>query len=532
MNNSDGAPVIMGRYRILKLLGEGASGAVYACQDTLLGDTTVAVKLFPPAIVDDALARARLERELRAAFRVNHDNIVRFYEPIRDRDLFGFSMEYMPGGSIKPLMQRAAEEQLEAVIVILLQICAGLEAIHRNGLLHRDLKLENIMRAEGLVKIADFGLAKEIARHVPEKRFNLSSLKGLSTDAITHNNEILGTPYYIAPEYVSHGSCDSRADIYALGVIAYELITGQTPYGKMPLSELIFFKLHRDPSPPRAVNPACPEPLSALVMTALARSPAQRFHSARAVYDALQLVLKLVQAGAGLRLSSIQGPAAFPLGQVALTRPGRQFLLTWDRLRFFWRAYNPIAVLLRFLARRISALRRLESPLAQFIVLAALVSLTVVAVGTPWVVSSRGRESGALSRACYRLGLGRFLNCEFASSGGRGASRFLNQKQNCSTSFASRPLPSGKRAVTISQCALAEIDGSLEPGMEVSLLSSVSQLAGGGPEVVAQGRLVYAGATEDGDYALTLELTPDDSLRALQASRQGKMKLAASGLAR
>ena len=338
---SDRAPLIIAdRYKVIRQLGAGGYGRVFACEDLKIGGTLVAVKLFPPHLSRDKVACARIQRELRAAFRVNHDNVVRFYEPIREGDIFGYAMELVEGG---PLCSATAETsgknaKERYVLEIMCQVCSGLSAIHREGLVHRDLKPENVMLSkDGFVKISDFGLAKPIQSALAALPVDLSTLPEGSPSQLTMMGDVVGTAEYISPEYLRTGKCDARADIYAAGVIAYELVTGRLPYKEKDLRTLMHRKMEEDVKPPYRINPYCPPKLSEMICLALNRNPALRYYSADAMHQDLILITKehdqlLGRRAAELRKAGNRRSGLLPnFLRIRLQRGGDYIWFLWKR---------------------------------------------------------------------------------------------------------------------------------------------------------------------------------------------------------
>ncbi|RMD87581.1 MAG: serine/threonine protein kinase, partial [Candidatus Dadabacteria bacterium] len=201
------------RYEIIRCLGSGGMGVVYLACDTEYRDFLVALKLLYPGIVDSPEARERFRNEIVASYRVNHKNVVRAFEYFDSDEYQAYAMEYIAGGDLADLMEGISPDNPlpeKKIADILFQISSGLNAIHSQGILHRDLKPENILLTpDGVVKINDFGVAR---------------LKGSIT--LTAVGAMVGTPKYVSPEYIESGHCDQRSDIYAVGIIGYELLTG------------------------------------------------------------------------------------------------------------------------------------------------------------------------------------------------------------------------------------------------------------------------------------------------------------------
>jgi predicted Ser/Thr protein kinase len=204
---------------ILELLGKGGMGAVYKARQPSL-DRLVAVKVLPPEVGADASFSERFAREARALAKLNHQNIVAVYDFGRANDLYYFIMEYVDGATLRQLVEGGELQPAEALAIVP-QICDALQFAHDEGVVHRDVKPDNILLdSKGRVKVADFGLAKLLDRAPADI-------------SLTGTNQVMGTPHYMAPEQMqgSH-DVDHRADIYSLGVVFYEMLTGQLPIGR------------------------------------------------------------------------------------------------------------------------------------------------------------------------------------------------------------------------------------------------------------------------------------------------------------
>ncbi|MBN1549859.1 protein kinase, partial [bacterium] len=201
------------RYLILKHLGSGGMGTVYMAKDLEL-DELVAIKILSPQLNIDDNAVARFKQEIKLARQINHQNVIRIHDL---GELFGIkfiTMEYFPGEQVKKLITDRGFFSVPAGLDLVLKVCAGLNAAHKKGIIHRDIKSQNIMISEdGIVKVLDFGIAK------------CASIPGLTTDG-----SILGTPEYISPEAITQKPVDVRSDIYSLGIVMFEVFTGVVPY--------------------------------------------------------------------------------------------------------------------------------------------------------------------------------------------------------------------------------------------------------------------------------------------------------------
>ncbi|WP_375770273.1 serine/threonine protein kinase [Archangium gephyra] len=259
----------LGHYRLTQLLGSGGMGTVYLAEQTTIG-ARVAVKVLHPGLAQDARLRARFYAEARTVNLIGHPNIVRIFDINESEDgLHYFVMEYLDG---LPLSRLQRPAQPELVAWLLAQACDALEAVHRSGVVHRDLKPDNLLMMERpgerpTLKVLDFGVAK--------------ALHGPGNPEQTMAGQVLGTPAYMAPEQWAGQPVDGRADVYSLGVTGYLLVTGQLPYPRGQLAELVLSPAPPPPlRAPHELAPDVPEALSRALLRALARNPSERFTSA------------------------------------------------------------------------------------------------------------------------------------------------------------------------------------------------------------------------------------------------------------
>lgn len=276
-----GETLANGQYCILGQLGRGGFGFVYQAEDTLMNET-VAIKELIPGLIDDEVILKRFIQEARASLRLTHPNIVRVYNVFADRGNYYIVMEYLPGGSLEEWMERGTVG-VEQAIRVMADVCAGLEYAHEKGVVHCDIKPGNVLfAAEGTAKVADFGVA-----HVSEELMTRSwqSASGFAA----------GTMLYMAPEQLDGVRDDPRVDIYALGAMLYQLLTGR-PYLDFRLpARNISDQVHNasqikegQPVPPSAHNRAIPKWLDTVILKALAKQPAGRYGSASELAEALQ----------------------------------------------------------------------------------------------------------------------------------------------------------------------------------------------------------------------------------------------------
>jgi len=264
----------LGRYKIFDILGSGGMGAVYKGVDEV-NHRQVAIKILPPEQASDPERVKRFLREAGAVARLDHPHIVRLYEAGEAEGFYFIVLEYLSGKTLKELLKRAPLPQ-EQVLSFLCQICAALEHAHQKGIVHRDLKPANIMIDEGgKVKVMDFGLAR---------------ITDLS--ALTKSGDLVGTVSYISPEQARGERVDARADLYSLGAILYEMLTGKVPFeGETPVS-VIYRHLNEEPVPPRRLNPQVRPALESMTLRLLGKDPRQRFQSARELAQAVERCLE------------------------------------------------------------------------------------------------------------------------------------------------------------------------------------------------------------------------------------------------
>lgn len=250
------------RYQILKELGRGGMGVVFQAYDKQLKEQ-VAIKVLSPLLSSDPDALERLKREVSSARRITHPNVIRIHDISELNGLHFISMESFDGVSLKEYIKKTGTLSLMQAFNIASQICDGLEAAHRQGVIHRDLKSQNIIIAAGnQIKIIDFGLARA------------GNLEGLTATGL-----IMGTPEYMAPEQVAGKSVDERADIYSLGIILYEMFTGRVPFTGDSAIAVGFKQLKEDPPKPGDINPQLPPDVENVILRALQKNPLSRFLS-------------------------------------------------------------------------------------------------------------------------------------------------------------------------------------------------------------------------------------------------------------
>ena len=272
--------LIGGKYVITELLGSGGMGHVYHARHHSISNFEVAVKILDPAFTTTVENKDRFRNEVVAGYRANHQNIVQMYEYFDLGALQAFAMEYVNAGSLHEVMEEG-QLPIDVALSFIKQIAMGLSAFHRVGTLHRDLKPANVLLTDtGIVKLTDFGIARVRGGH----KFDDEGL-------------LAGTPKYAPPEYVETGDCDHRGDIYALGVLAYELVSGISPFRSDTNGSLLKERLETRGDDLDAAALGIPVEVAPLVARCMAREPIARFPHAVDIVDAVRAIQKNYQLG-------------------------------------------------------------------------------------------------------------------------------------------------------------------------------------------------------------------------------------------
>jgi len=263
-----------GRYQLLKVLGKGAMGVVYLAHDPQIG-RKVAVKTIRPKEgarpEEVAESRARFLREAQAAGKLLHPNIVTIFDVFEDHDTMFIAMEYVEGILLDHFCVKGRLLPLERSLSLVCQGLSALDYAHRHGIVHRDVKPCNLMVVDGeSLKVMDFGLAKEADAH------------------LTQTGTVIGTPHYMSPEQIQGKMLDGRTDLFSMGVVLYEMVTGERPFQGEALSTIIYKILNESPVEPRSLNPDLPLALSRVVQKALSKNPEERFLTGQTFIHALQ----------------------------------------------------------------------------------------------------------------------------------------------------------------------------------------------------------------------------------------------------
>jgi beta-lactam-binding protein with PASTA domain len=324
--------VLDGRYRIQERIARGGMATVYRALDLRL-DRPVAVKVMHPTLAEDADFVSRFTREAKSAARLSHPNVVAVFDQGSDGGVVFLVMEYIDGATLRDLLRERGRLSARQSLDVMAPVLAALEAAHGAGIVHRDIKPENVLIAvDGRIKVADFGLARAIADA------NLTATTGL----------LIGTAAYLAPEQIEHGTADPRTDLYAAGIMLYELLTGRPPYvGATPMA-VVFKHVHEQVPAPSLVRPEVPRQIDALVLDATQREPADRPPTAGELLEQLQAAARTLPAepldltqrtqvlGAHLttvlrkeQAHTLVGPPAPPPTAVDRSRPRRPWLHGW-----------------------------------------------------------------------------------------------------------------------------------------------------------------------------------------------------------
>jgi eukaryotic-like serine/threonine-protein kinase len=291
----------IGPYRILKLLGVGGMGEVYLAEDTRLG-RRVAVKLLPAEATRDAERLSRFEREARAASALNHPNIITIHE-IGQADSTNFIVtEFVEGHTLRQQLSGTRMKLGEALDVAI-QAASALEVAHKAGIVHRDIKPANIMlRADGLIKVLDFGLAKLTETH------SVDGEASTRARLQTRSGVIMGTVTYMSPEQARGLVVDSRSDIFSLGVVTYEMLAGRVPFEGETTSDVIVSILEREPPPILLYAPEAPAELDRILKKALAKDRSERYQTALGFELDLKELKQDLEANARLHGSVLRRP--------------------------------------------------------------------------------------------------------------------------------------------------------------------------------------------------------------------------------
>lgn len=290
----------LGPYEIVAPIGGGGMGEVYRARDIRL-DRSVAIKILPPALATDPQLRDRFEREARAMSSLNHPHICTLFDVGQQDGVDFLVLEYLEGETLAERLKRARRLDPADALKIAADLCDALDKAHRAGIVHRDLKPANVMLTKAGAKLLDFGLAKSAA---PVVAASALSLLPTTPPNLTAQGTILGTFQYMAPEQIEGLEADARTDIFALGALLFEMLTGRTAFEGKTHPSLLGAILKDEPPLPSRIVPASPAALDRIVRTCLAKEPDDRYQSAR------DLLRELKWAAAGSSEPAAAGTAA------------------------------------------------------------------------------------------------------------------------------------------------------------------------------------------------------------------------------
>src|SRR2546426_7140714 len=268
-----------GRYDIKESLGAGGMGVVYRAFDRELQEPVAIKTLNPEALAGGSVALDRFKQEIRLARKIAHRNIVRTYDLGEQNGMYYLTMEYVEGTSLKQLIVTRGKLPVAVALTVGKQLCRALEVAHAEGVIHRDIKPQNIVvEPSGFLKVMDFGIAR-LANPPQDKA------KGLTEAGMT-----IGTPDYMSPEQLSGSELDPRSDLYSAGVVLFECLTGRVPFEADTTWSLIAKHLEEAPPDPRTLNADVPDALARVVLKAMGKRPEERYRSASELHDALAAI--------------------------------------------------------------------------------------------------------------------------------------------------------------------------------------------------------------------------------------------------
>ncbi len=262
------------RYRVIEALGSGGMADVCLARDTVL-DRDVALKIMAPHCAGDEAFIERFRREARSAAALSHPNIVPVYDHGQTEDgEYYIAMEYLPGGTLKERIEARGKLDARISVEVAIEVAEALEDAHEHGLVHRDIKPQNVLvTGRGDVKVADFGIARSA-----------------SSNTLSETGTVLGTASYMSPEQAMGERATPGSDLYSLGIVLYEMLTGEPPFvADNPIS-VSTMHVNEPPVPPKTMNPDVPEGTNALVMRLLAKNPADRHADAAELIEDLERV--------------------------------------------------------------------------------------------------------------------------------------------------------------------------------------------------------------------------------------------------
>ncbi|MBM7581901.1 serine/threonine-protein kinase [Caldicoprobacter guelmensis] len=268
--------ILGGRYELEEKIGSGGMAIVYKAKCHLL-KRHVAVKVLRPELVEDEEFVARFKRESQAAASLSHPNIVNIYDVGEENGVYYIVMEYIKGKTLKEYIREKGKLDWEEAVRIAIQICSALKHAHKNGIIHRDIKPQNILVSEdGTVKVTDFGIARAVT----------------SATVTMAGTNVMGSVHYFSPEQARGGHVDAKSDLYSLGIVLYEMVTGTVPFEGDTAVSVALKHIQEKVKPPGELNPDIPKSLQDVIEKAIEKDPNKRYQSAGEMIKDLQRVLK------------------------------------------------------------------------------------------------------------------------------------------------------------------------------------------------------------------------------------------------
>ncbi len=265
--------LLLNRYELLEKIGEGGMGTVYKARCHLL-NRFVAVKILKAELSNDEEFVARFKREATSVARLSHPNIVNVHDVGVEKQINFIVMEYIQGKTLKQVIKENGRIDDKKTLDIVFQVAKALECAHKNNIIHRDIKPDNIMIMEdNMVKVMDFGIAK-----VADSR------------TVTNSNNIMGTVRYFSPEQAKGSFVDCRSDIYSLGIVMYEMVTGQVPYNAESSISIAMMHIQESVVPPKEIFTEIPENINAVILRAMQKEPIERYQTAGEMADILKTI--------------------------------------------------------------------------------------------------------------------------------------------------------------------------------------------------------------------------------------------------
>ncbi|MFZ0497921.1 MAG: serine/threonine-protein kinase, partial [Steroidobacteraceae bacterium] len=264
--------IIEGRYKYIDRIGRGAFGTVLLMEDTVV-DERLILKFLNPNVSTDEEVMKRFVHELRYSRKITHENVIRIYDFLLIQGNYAISMEYFPSHTLGSEIVAEKPVELKRALKFGCDMCTGMTVAHQVGIVHRDLKPANVLiNQDGLLKIVDFGVA---------------AAQREGDTQLTKTGYVIGSPKYMAPEQILGKKVDERADIYAIGVMLYEMLTGVPPYSRGDHMSVMYQHVQGKARPPQELNPALPPGLSELVVKSMAVDKTKRFQSMEELRAAL-----------------------------------------------------------------------------------------------------------------------------------------------------------------------------------------------------------------------------------------------------